>query len=470
MRRSSRRAVGLTVRAAAILRGVGRPLLAAGLAVAVLAGPSPAASQEPDTIPDADTVPAEADTLPEAPAETDTVAPADTVGPGIEDRMPPRARDPGGRSFLGGYAILAYDAQARQLGAGAASSGFSAGSGIPAMEPGRGVAAVLGRRAPEAGRAAMDALRRGATAEEAATSAAAVSGRSGGLQLSVLTPDCESHTITARDAYHWTGSRSGTVGSICYVVAGSLLADSTVLGSIAGAFRRAEGTLLDRLHAGLSAAERAAGDIARSRSGVVWITAPDPAHGALGRAELRLQVDDVQRPADALRYLIRAGRADDLAGRASAAVDAGDYQLALEAADRAIELEPVSALAWLARGRALLYLGRDREAETAFQRMLEVNPYLLHLLGDPAVAAADTAGADVSTGSPRVRRDLIPYRPRLLLRLDTYRRSFFSEAELPSTEPDEAPAPGTPPDTSPPAGDTATAPEAPPPDPGGGRP
>lgn len=143
----------------------------------------------------------------------------------------------------------------------------------------------------------------------------------------------------------------------------------------------------------------------------------------------------MQRPADALRYLVRAGRADHLARRASRAVDAGEHGRAVELADRAVETEPATALAWMARGRALLYQGQDDEAETAFQRMLEINPHLLHLLGDPSGAVRDTAGRGAPP-TPAVRRDLIPYRPRLILRLDEYRRAFFRDVEFPDREPD----------------------------------
>lgn len=356
----------------------------------------------------------------------------------------------GSHTFLGGYALLAYDPATGQLGVAAASGGFSAGSTIPGLRPDHGAVAVLGRTSESAGRRVLDALREGRPVRDAVEGAVEAEGRGDGLQLSALTPGCRSHTRAAEGSYPWTGTREGTTGSLCYRAAGAFLADSTVLDRLVAGFSGAEGGLLERLHAGLSAAERATGDVAPSRSAVIWIAVPDAERGPLGRAELRLQLDDVQRPADALRYVIRAARADALSRRASRAVDDGRHEEALELAEEALELEGASALAWLARGRALLYLGRDREAEEAFQRMLEVNPYLLHLLGDPRVAAADTAAAGpdardapragrpeeagLDARRPEVRQSLIPYRPRLILRLDTYRRAFFREVDFPRAE------------------------------------
>mgnify|MGYP006278081709 CR=1 FL=1 len=362
-------------------------------------------------------------------------------GPGGAEATPA-----GGSVFLGGYAVLAYDPTARQLGLAAASGGFSVASGVPWLEQGAGATVVLGRRAPEAGRTALAALREGAAARVAAGRAAEAAGRSGGLQVAVLTPDCGTASVTADDAYPWTGTRSGRVGEICYLAAGSLLSDVAVLEEAVAAFRSAEGPLVDRFRAFLQGAERATGEVARSRSAVLWIDAPDAARGALGRAALRLQVDDVQRPADALRYLVRAGRADELAREASLAVDSGAFERAVELADSAVAREPASALAWLAKGRALLFRDEDAAAETAFQRMLEVNPYLLHVLGDPGRAARDTlseaggplAPPEAGETPPSVRPGLIPYRPRLLLRLDVYRRSFFREVEFPEYEDGEA--------------------------------
>ncbi len=369
-------------------------------------------------------------------------------GPAAAQQERPGAGGPeaGGRVFLGGYAVLAYDPAARQLGVAAASGGFSVASGVPWLEQGTGAAVVLGRQAPVAGRRTLSALRDGAAPRTAVDRAADVAGRSGGLLVAALTPDCGTASFVADDAYPWSGTRSGRAGGICFLAAGSLLADAGVLDEAVAGFRQSEGTLVDRLRAFLEAAESASGEVARSRSAALWIDAPDADRGALGRAALRLQVDDVQRPADALRYLVRAARADELAREASLAVDEGDHGRAVELADSAVAREPTTALGWLAKGRALLFRGEDAAAETAFQRMLEVNPYLLHVLGDPGRAARDTLsdaggplgppGADET--APEVRAGLIPYRPRLLLRLDVYRRSFFRDVEFPEYGADES--------------------------------
>lgn len=319
---------------------------------------------------------------------------------------------------LFGWVLLAYDGSTRQLGIVAATDRFSAGSGVPLLESGTGAVATLGRLDEGAGRAVLDGLRRGRAAAEAL---AAAGGQAAGTQLAALTPACSAAARTPGGLVPWSGSaRGSSAGGGCWLVAGSGLADSALVARLGRAFAGAQGDLLDRFLAVLDAAGEAESDAPRSRSAVLWIVTPSGGRPPLGRPDLRLQVDDVQRPADALAAVAEAGRADALAARAQERVDAGDYQAGLDLARRALDLEPQTALAWLARGRALLFTGQADDAEEAFQRMLEVDPWLLHVLGDPAHGT--------------VRRGVIPYRPRLLQRLDVYRRAFWPDVTFPDTD------------------------------------
>jgi uncharacterized Ntn-hydrolase superfamily protein len=319
-----------------------------------------------------------------------------------------------------GWALLAYDAGSGELGLVAATNRFSAGSGVPFLDRGVGAVAVLGRLDAARGQAVLGALRRGGPAGGAIAvgDAARDSGSAAASQVGALTPSCSVAADTPPGLVPWSGSATGGSGSSCWLVMGAGLSDSTLLGRLAAVYDRTSGDLLDRFLAVLAAAGRSEEEAPRSRSGLLWIVAPPGSRAPLGRGELRLQIDDVQRPADALREVADAGRADALAARAESSVDSGDYEAGLQLAQQALEIEPATSLAWLARGRALLFLGRGDEAEEAFQRMLEVDPWMLHLLGDPAAGT--------------VRRGVIPYRPRLLQRLDVYRRAFWPDVTFPS--------------------------------------
>jgi uncharacterized Ntn-hydrolase superfamily protein len=318
-----------------------------------------------------------------------------------------------------GWALLAYDAGSGELGILAASDRFSAGSGVPYLDRRVGAVAVLGRLDAALGRSALASLRGGATPQGVVGGGTpGADSAAGAAQVAALTPSCQMAASSPASLVPWSGSTSGGAGSSCWLVMGTGLSDSTLLPRLAAAYGRADGDLLDRFLAVLDAAGRSEEDAPRSRSAVLWIAASPGSSLPLGRGELRLQVDDVQRPSDALREVADAGRADALASRAAVAVDRGDYSSALDLSQQALDVEPATALAWLARGRALLFLNRSDDAEQAFQRMLEVDPWLLHVLGNPA------------TG--QIRKGVIPYRPRLLQRLDVYRRSFWPDVTFPA--------------------------------------
>lgn len=353
------------------------------------------------------------------PAQED--APPDTAPPAAGDTLPAReeapaaARAPVG-GFLSAYALMSFDPRSEEIGIVAASSRFSAGSGLVFLERGVGAAAVLGRLAPGVGAAILGRLAEGFAPQQAVETVLQEAATAGGLQVGALTPECERHADTGEGASPWSGSRSGEIGSVCYLAVGSLLGDEELLARMEQGFRQAEGSLTERLLAALEAAEEETGEVGRSRSAALWVTGPEGEEAELGRAVLRLQVEDVQRPAAALARVLETGRADRLAMRANASVDAGAYEEALQRAEDAIGLEASSAEAWLARGRALLFLEREDEAEEALRRMLEINPYLLPLLEDP--------------GGDGDREGAIPFRPRLLERLDTYRRAFFPDIDF----------------------------------------
>jgi uncharacterized Ntn-hydrolase superfamily protein len=344
---------------------------------------------------------------------------AQVAGASPDSARAPAATPAAVGSPVFGWALLAYDASSGELGIVAASDRFSAGSGVPYLDRRVGAVAVLGRLDAALGHSVLGSLRGGATPQGVVGPGAAdADSAAGAAQVGALTPTCQMAARTSPGLVPWSGSSSGGSGASCWLLMGTGLSDSTLLPRLAAAYGRSGGDLLDRFLAVLDAAGRSEEDAPRSRSAVLWITAPPGSSPPLGRGELRLQVEDVQRPSDALREVADAGRADALASRAAVAVDRADYQAALDLSKRALDVEPATALAWLARGRALLFLNRADEAEQAFQRMLEVDPWLLHVLGNPA------------TG--RIRQGVIPYRPRLLQRLDVYRRAFWPDVTFPA--------------------------------------
>lgn len=344
----------------------------------------------------------------------------DTAASGAAAPAAGRATASGFGGLTAGFALLAYDPGTRQLGAVVASSRPSSGSGLAFVETGSGAVAVLGSVAASAGRRALASLRRGDAAREAAGEAAAATP---GATVAALTPACASASSGGPGTPSWSGSREGRDGQICYLAVGAGLPGADWIGALASGFEGESGDLLQKLLAALDAADSAGDGAPLARSAALWISTPDGMPAPLGRAELHLQADDQTRPALWLHHLADVLHADQLAQQAGSAVDAGDYDAALRRTDQAIQLDPSAPYVWLQRGRALLYAGRRQDAEQALERMMELDPHLLRLLGDPATY--------------RTRPGILPASPRLLQRLDLYRRAYFPDTDF-----------GPPPDSS----------------------
>lgn len=313
------------------------------------------------------------------------------------------------------WAVVAYDSTSDQLGLAAASTEFSVGSGGVHLEPGAGAVVVQGGADGAAGRRILAALRGG---RSPASALRPPPGEPAPVQAAALTPACDRAWQRAPGAEQDARSRPGRTGGVCYLAVGVRLRGAASMDRLVQAFRSSTGPLVERLQGTLSAMESAAPNAAGPRSAVLWVAADETGDRVLGRRELRLGVDDHERPALALEKRLEVGRAAWQTRQAGRAVDRGEYRRAASLADRALELDVSAPVAWLQRGRALLYMGREKEAETAFRRMLELDPYLLRLLGD-------ASGSEIT-----VRESVIPYYPRMVLRLDLYRREYFDDMDF----------------------------------------
>lgn len=343
---------------------------------------------------------------PPAAAQDTLAAARDTVGAGA----------PGDAAFFGrSYALLAHDPATGHLGLIAASTEFSVGSGGAYLEPGSGAVVAQGHGANGAGRRVLEALRSGLSPAAALSS---VPGPRRPAQSAALTPACDRAAQPAPWAAEEAVRRPGRSGGVCYVAVGLRLRGPARLDPLVRAFRSSRGGLRERLLAAASAMERSARPVGGSRSAVLWVATTDTARPVLGRRELRLQVEDHERPTLALEKRLEAGRAEWLARRSARSIARGAYRRAASLADSSLALDVSAPMAWMQRGRALLYRGRVEEAEEAFRRMLELDPYLLGLLGS-------ASGSEIS-----VRESLIPYYPRLVLRLELYRRKYFDDLDF----------------------------------------
>lgn len=325
-----------------------------------------------------------------------------------------------------GYALLVYESSSGRL-AGAATSTLPAGAsdGLR-MIPGVAGIYAAGRRAAAATAQAADTLRAGLGAESAARAGARGASP---LRITLLTPDCQAPDAGSPAFVGPVEVRRGRLPGGCFAAMAVQPGESGGLDRLISTYRETAGRPLpERLTAALEAAlgddgdagDPAAGD--RGRSAALWVT-PSAEDGGL-----RLQVEDHPRPAARLQDQLLTVSARELARSANRLIGAGSYEEAIARADSALDLDPGSVQAWMQKGRAELFAGQRAAAETSFRRMLELDPSALRFLGDPA--------------GPTVNRGVIPYAPRLLVRLDVYRRGYFPTVDFgpPPPGPGDLPA------------------------------
>lgn len=311
-----------------------------------------------------------------------------------------------------GYAVLAVERESGRVAGAAMSTRMAGASGGLLAESGVGAVFAAGRRGHAAATAAMSALRSGAPAADAARAGA---GTAGSGPVVVLDPAC-GEGRAGGGTVGAVRTESGRGAGLCFLAAALQPGEAAGLERLATAAGRPRSPLARRLAGALGAALPEEQALSSYRSAALWIATPDGGAAAasgpvLDRTGLRLQVEDHPRPIARLEAQLELAEARELAEQASREISAGRYEEALSRADSALELDPGSTAAWMQRGRALLFDGRSDAAEEAFRRMLELDPTLLRFLGDPA--------------GPSVHRSVIPYAPRLLLRLDVYRRAYF---------------------------------------------
>jgi hypothetical protein len=323
-----------------------------------------------------------------------------------------------------GFALLIWEASTERLAGVAASNLPGAAAEGLRVSPGLAVLHAAGRGGEGATARAADGLREGRTPGDAVRLAA---DGAGPLHLALLAPGCESGEAGGGSFVGSVDVRTGRLADGCFVAVAVQPGDEAALDRMISALRAEEGRSLPRrLTAALEAAYQEEPAFRSARSAALWIAAPEPegpgaAGPSVGRDPLasiglRLQAEDHPRPLSRLGEQLRALRARELARGAGDRIAAGRYEEAAALADSALELDPGSTAAWMQRGRALLFDERDDAAEEAFRRMLELDPTALRFLGDPA--------------EPSVNRDVIPYRPRLMIRLDVYRRAYFRTVDF----------------------------------------
>ena len=295
------------------------------------------------------------------------------------------------------YSIVARDPATGQLGAAVQSHWFAAGL-VCWAESGVGAVATQATVLVDHGPLGLEAMRAGASADEALAARLAADPDREHRQVAMIDPrgTVAAHTGSRciRDAGHRTGE-----GFSCQA---NMMRSPTVWDAMHDAFAGSSGDLAERLLLALEAAEAEGGDIRGKQAARILVVRAEPTERPWEDVLVDLRLDDHPAPLPELRRLLTLQRAYD---RLQAAEDMeleGDLDGSF--AERTVAMASVpdnpEIAFWTAISLALH--GRLEEGRAALAVALPADPgwaELLRRLGDQGLVevtpklAADLLGA-----------------------------------------------------------------------------
>jgi uncharacterized Ntn-hydrolase superfamily protein len=200
------------------------------------------------------------------------------------------------------YSIVAFQPETGEFGVAVATRRTAVGARVPWLQSGFGAAASQAISNPWLGRAALDLLSRGISAQAVLDAALALDPSPDERQLHLV--DAQGRTAS------WTGAQApdhkGGVQGANFSVAGNHLATAEVVPRTAAAFAAARGELADRLLEALDAGDAAGGDARGRQSAALVVVRDEPF------PYIDLRVDDDAVPLAKLRQILGQWREERL--------------------------------------------------------------------------------------------------------------------------------------------------------------
>jgi uncharacterized Ntn-hydrolase superfamily protein len=152
---------------------------------------------------------------------------------------------------------------------------------------------------PRYGPDGLALLREGLSAEEVVERLTAADEGRDHRQLGVVDAQGRGASFTGGECMDWAGGRTGA----CYAAQGNILVSAETVDAIAETFKRAQGTLAERLLDCLDAAQAAGGDRRGQQSAALLVVERDGGYAGLSHEVVDLRVDEHERPLEELRRI-----------------------------------------------------------------------------------------------------------------------------------------------------------------------
>jgi uncharacterized Ntn-hydrolase superfamily protein len=200
------------------------------------------------------------------------------------------------------FSIVARDGDA--LGVAVASKFLAVGALVPWAKPGAGAIATQAYANISYGPQGLELLGMGRSADEVVEILTGGDDEREQRQLGVVDATGNAASFTGSECITWAG---GSIGE-GYAVQGNILADASVVGSMAEAFEKAGGDLAGRLVAALGAGDGVGGDRRGRQSAAVLVVSPSGGYGGTTDVVADLRVDDHKHPVRELARLLEIHR------------------------------------------------------------------------------------------------------------------------------------------------------------------
>ncbi len=200
------------------------------------------------------------------------------------------------------FSIVARDGDA--LGVAVASKFLAVGALVPWAKPGAGAIATQAYANISYGPQGLELLEMGRSADEVVEILTGGDDEREQRQLGIVDAAGNAASFTGSECISWAG---GSIGE-GYAVQGNILADASVVGSMAEAFEKAGGGLAGRLVAALAAGDGVGGDRRGRQSAAVLVVSPNGGYGGTTDVVADLRVDDHKHPVRELARLLEIHR------------------------------------------------------------------------------------------------------------------------------------------------------------------
>ncbi len=268
------------------------------------------------------------------------------------------------------YSIVARDPNTGEIGVAVQSHWFSVGPIVPWAEAGVGAVATQSLVEVSYGPRGLELMREGRSAPEA---------------LAQLLAEDEQREVRQVAMVDARGRVAVHTGRLCIAEAGhevgeqfttqaNLMEGDRVWGAMAEAYRRAAGTLAERLLVALQAGQQAGGDVRGQQSAAILVVRGERTPRSWEGRVVELRVEDHPTPVVELRRLAHLNAAYELANHGDEMVALGRFDEAMKAYDAASRLVPENVELRFWQAASLYKEGRREPALEIFREVFRAQP------------------------------------------------------------------------------------------------